>query len=71
MRVRVEVRKHMHAYGHSHMYCTCEGVNRTYVSTAHCDGSYFPMLFKHLSAELVKVKITVSKCNLNDESQFH
>lgn len=50
----------------------CDGVNRTYVSTAHYDSSYFPVVFKLLNAELVKVKNnTVSQCNLNDESQFH
>lgn len=52
--------------------CASDGVNRTYVSTLHCDSSYFPIAFNHLNAQLVKVKNnTVSQCNLNGESQFH
>lgn len=52
--------------------CASDGVNRTYVSNTHCDSSYFPIVFQHLSAELVKVKnSTVSQSNLNNDSQFH
>lgn len=44
------------------LICACDGVNRTYVSSAHYDSSYFP-LFKHPSAELLKVKNnTLSQC---------
>lgn len=50
------MRKHMRTL--SIRICACDGVNRTYVSTAHYDSSYFPMVFEHLNAELVKVKKT-------------
>lgn len=72
--VWVQVRKHMRA--NLIIHSPCDGVNRTYVSSAHHDSSYFSMVFKHLSAELVSVKKpkkkpkTVSHCNLNDESQL-
>lgn len=74
MCVWVQVRKHMRA--NLSIHSPCDGVNRTYVSSAHHDSSYFSMVFKHLSAELVSVKKpkkktkTVSHCNLNDESQL-
>ena len=52
--------------------CAVDGVNRTYVSSCHCDSSYFPIVFKHMSAESVKVKNNiVPHCNLNHKSQYH